>query len=73
MNISRITAMIIKGNEVDCDSAGPDENGKFAGWISRMERGNYRPLLNTEPIYDSAEVAIKEMESIVKEINRLEL
>ena len=63
--MTRITAFIIATNDVDCTAAGPSEDGKYAGWISRMENDKYRPLLNTEPIYDSEAEAVQAMEEIV--------
>ncbi len=66
--MTRITAFIIATNDVNCDAGGPDENGKWAGWISRMERENYRPLISTEPVYDSKEEAVAAMEDIVKSV-----
>ena len=62
--MTRLTAFIIATNEIDCQSAGPDENGKYAGWISRMENGNWRPLISTKAVFDTEKDAITAMEEI---------
>jgi hypothetical protein len=69
--ISRLVAYEIAGNPDDIVIAygGPDkETGKFAGWITRGEGHNFKPLLNTEPIYDTPKQAKETMEKVVQEI-----
>ena len=73
MQLSRITAMIIQGNDVDCYSTGPDKNGKYAGWLSRMGRRNYRALINTGAMYETPEEAVSEMNKIVDGVKQLKL
>lgn len=71
-SINRLTALIIltRGDDIHCTSAGPvvSENGKYVGWITLGPDDRYRPLLNTEPIYNSHEEAKAAMEAFVKEI-----
>ncbi len=71
--ISRITAWIIafRGDDIHCTSAGPVE-GKYLGWITLGEEDRYRPLLNSEPIYESHEAAKAAMEAVVAEIREKE-
>ncbi len=63
--MTRLTAYIIATNEVDCQAAGPDENGKYAGSISRMENENWRLLISTHPVFDTDKAAIEAMEELV--------
>lgn len=65
-----ITAMIIATrDDLRFDaSAEPDENGKYIGWISLPPEDNYRPLVNTEPIYDSPEEAVAGVKAIAAEV-----
>ena len=65
--------MIIQTNDVICDSsAGPAENGKYIGWIMKNE-DRWAPLLNTEPIFSSAEKAKSAMEQLVGYARTLKL
>jgi len=71
--ISLRTALIIQSNDVLCEAGGPDPaTGKFCGWImENVER--WAPLLNTEPIYETAEVAQKAMRDTVAIIRAADL
>ena len=55
----RRTAYEIAGNPGDIvvTHAGPNDAGKYCGFITRGEEGRYRPLISTEPIFDTAEAA----------------
>ena len=66
--MSRLTAMIIQSREVVCSAGGPANNGKYVGWITLREEDRYRPLLNSEAIYNSAEEAKSEMEKVVSQV-----
>jgi hypothetical protein len=57
--MTRLTAYEIVGNPDDIvvTHAGPDNNGKYCGFITRGEEGRYRPLISTEPIFDTADAA----------------
>lgn len=71
--ISLRTALIIQSNNVLCKAGGPDpENGKFLGWIM-MDEERWSPLLNTEPIYETAEAARKAMYDTVVTIKATDL
>ncbi len=59
MGLSTITAMTIASRgDLIYSHAGPAKNGKYAGWITMP---NGRPLLNTEPVFDTPELAEKHM------------
>jgi len=59
MSLTNGTAMIIATrDDLIYSHAGPTENGKYIGWIT-MPTG--RPLLNTEPVFDTAETAKQHM------------
>lgn len=75
MGISMITALQIQGDGIMCQAGGPDpENGKFVGWISvEGDHKGPRPLLNTEPIYESEYEAVKAMQKIVADIRAMDL
>ncbi len=68
VGMSRLTTYIIANNEdIKCSAGGPSsENGKYMGWITLGEGRYYRPLINSEAIFDSAKDAIKAMEDLVK-------
>lgn len=62
MSISNLTAMIIASNDnLIFTYAGPDSNGKFAGWITMP---NGRPVLNTQSAFDSSDDAKNHMLSL---------
>jgi hypothetical protein len=67
------TALIIQNNEVRCEAGGPDpETKKFVGWIMRdVER--WEPLLNTQPIFETADEARKAMNDLVIAIRGIDL
>jgi hypothetical protein len=69
MGMSRLTALIIlsRGDDIHVTSAGPCD-GKYIGWITLGEEDRYRPLLNTEPIYDTSEQAEAAMRKVVDDI-----
>ena len=62
MGLSLITALI------EASAGGPAENGKFIGWITLGPDQHYRPLINTDARYDSADEAKKAMEKLIEEI-----
>lgn len=79
--ITNLTAAIIRnnGDDISCYAGGPVD-GKYCGWICFNEdRGTFasggrdirpRPLLSTEPIYDSREEAVDAMQKIVNEVRQ---
>ncbi|MDP3999336.1 MAG: hypothetical protein Q8P76_01925 [bacterium] len=70
--VNRLTAYEIYGNPKDiiCDATGPDSNGKFVGWITRGPGHNYKPLLNSEPIFNSRKEAILYMKELVEAVRK---
>ena len=55
MSISNSTALAIANrDDLIYSYAGPDESGKYSGWISYP---NGRPLLNTKHLFESAKIA----------------
>ena len=67
--VTRLTAMVMATrDDLRFDaSAKPAENGKYIGWISLPPEDNYRPLINSEPIYDTKEDAIEAMKRVAAE------
>lgn len=62
------TALIIQNRKVRCEAGGPcKETGKYMGWIM-LDVERWRPLLNTQPIYDSVEEAEQAMMDLVAAI-----
>ncbi len=70
MGVSRITAIVISTrDDIITTFGGPDpETGKYMGWITLPAEDRYRPLLNTEAIYDSPEEAEAAMNESVRVI-----
>ena len=69
MGISFLTAITIaESDDLVYTHAGPDENEKYAGWII-MPGG--RPLLNTPPVFDTAELAEQHMTDVRDECKRI--
>ena len=72
MSIDLRTALIIKNNKVRIQAGGPAKgNGKYVGWIMQ-DVDRWAPLLNTNPIYDSAEEAKQFMQNLVNYIREKE-
>jgi len=73
MGISNYTALVIANNShVKANVGGSD--GKYVGWIEieESDESRYHPLLNTEPIYETEEDALKAMQKIIDEIKNNE-
>lgn len=69
MSIPNLTALVIATrDDIVVDAGGPDKNGKYTGWITLGLEDRYRPLLNSEAIYDGVEEAKKAMQKIVDDI-----
>jgi hypothetical protein len=68
MPISNLTALIIKTDDIVVTSGGPAANGKYVGWITRDLMDRYRPLVNSDPIYDTPELAKEAMQRFVDKI-----
>lgn len=77
MGISNLTALIIqdRGDDILCQGGGPDPaTKKYVGWISLQEghRGP-RPLLSTEPVYNTEDEAVIAMKKIVEDVRKLSI
>lgn len=71
MPITRLTAYTIATrDDIVIDAGGPAENGKFVGWITLGPEDRYRPLLNSEPLYDTKEEAKAAMHKVVEEVRQ---
>jgi hypothetical protein len=73
---SAITALEIhtNGGDIKCSAGGPDKNGKYTGWIELWRNGDlHKPMLSTQPVYDTEEEATRVMESIVSEVRALSI
>ena len=68
MPVSRLTAMVILTNDVIVTAGGPNADGKFMGWITHGPEKEYRPLLNTDARFDSAEDATAAAQAIVDDL-----
>jgi len=68
------TALCIQNNRdhLRIDAGGPTEDGKYVGWIM-LDVERWHPLLNTEPVFDSAEAAKEHMKALVDEICSMDL
>jgi hypothetical protein len=52
--MTNLTALIIATREdIVVDAGGPDSNGKYTGWITLGVEDRFRPLINSDPVYDS--------------------
>ncbi len=74
--MTRLTAMIIqtRGDDVKVDAGGPDDNGKWTGWINLYKAGEYdHALISTESIYNTREAAITAIEDVINKVKDLDL
>lgn len=66
------TTMIIQStdNDIRCETLGRDKvTGEWAGAISLYKRGSFHTILaSSDPIFESPEKAIEEMQAIVDRI-----
>jgi len=69
-----MTALMIQGNEVECDAELVD--GKWSG-IIRMLKGRYgfphALLLSTTAIFPDSQTAMKHMSDLVDEIRKMDV
>jgi len=75
MGITRLSGMMIQGNEVECSPEGPYENGKYGACIYLIKnKKRHTPILSVDyGYYDSKEDAINGLEELVKEIREMNL
>ena len=79
MGVSMLTALTIANrDDIVIDAGGPhgpslehpEWENKYIGWITLGEEDNFRPLLNSDPIYDNPEQAKTAMQDLVIEIKK---
>jgi len=69
MGIDRLTAYVVATrDDLHFTAAGPHKNGKWSGWITLPVEDQLRPLVSSEPIYDSREAAVQAMRDLWVEI-----
>lgn len=69
--MTNLTAVIIGANDtVRATFSGPCENGKFMGWITLGAEDRYRPLINSEAIYETADHAKIAMQEIIDRLRK---
>jgi len=77
MSVSLRTALVIQtsGNDIHCECSGQDRaTEKFVGAIWLYHDGYPHELLaDTDPIFDTAEIAAAKMEAAVAEIRKMDL
>jgi hypothetical protein len=67
VSISRMTLFTIAGNDdIVVMHAGPDERGKFSGWITHSKERHCRPIVSTDARFDTPEQADAVMRELVK-------
>lgn len=71
--VSLLTALVIQSNEISIYPYRSPENQKWGYEIGRIERGNYRPGITCNPIYESKEIAKQEGKDLVDKIRSLDL
>ncbi|MDO8469534.1 MAG: hypothetical protein Q7S84_00755 [bacterium] len=66
--MTALTLFTIAGNEdsIIIISAGPDENGKYSGWITHGPDEYCRPIVSTPPVFNTAAIAEEKMRALVK-------
>lgn len=72
MPISMLTAIRIKSGGIEVQTAGPNENGKYCFWIMPENMDRWEPLLNSEPIFETSELAKEAGEDLIEEIKNRE-
>ena len=75
MGLSRLSAMMIQGNEVKCLSQGPFDNGKYGGGIYLIKNGNiHTPIVTVDyGYYESEEDAEQKLKTLVEEIRKIDI
>lgn len=75
MGMSRLSAMMIQGNEVKCCSSGPFDDGKYGGGIYLIKDGAiHTPIVTVDyGFYESKEDAIEKLNTLVQEIRKIDI
>jgi len=71
--VSLLTALIIQGNETKIYPYQDKSSKKWGYEVSRIERGNFRPLVTCPAVYDSEKIAQQEGDGLVDSIRKLDL
>lgn len=72
MGISRLSAMVIQSNEVIVEPY-KGTNDLYGFYLTRMENGNHRIIVSTQPTFTSEEIAKTSAEDLIKEIREMKL
>ena len=75
MGLTRLSAMMIQGNETMCEAQGPYENAKYGGCIYLIKNGeNHTPIVSVDyGYYESAEEAKQCLEQLVEEVRNIDI
>lgn len=72
--MTKLTAAIIqtRGDDIKCEAGGPDNEGKYTGWITLYRKGELdRNLLNTPPVYNTEKEAVAAVTTAVEEVRNM--
>ncbi len=66
--MTRLTLIQIASNpgHIVASAGGPANNGNFVGWLTFDESRNFRPIVNTAPIYPTEKAAIEAMKKLIE-------
>jgi hypothetical protein len=73
MGLSLLSALEIQGNETLVDTYRNKESGKFGYIIMHGEEKYCRPIVSCNPVYDSAEIALREGTALMSAVKKLDL
>lgn len=74
MGISRITAHEIQGNETLVDAHKSSVNGLYEAWLYMLRDGEiHKPMLNTDPVFETQGEAIASMNATVEAVRGMKL
>ena len=76
MGLSLLDALVIQtnGENIRCGAVQEKPTGKWSGWVYLWRGGHiHRPVVNTNPVFESAEVAVSYMEALVKQVRGMDL
>ncbi|MEK6827401.1 MAG: hypothetical protein AABX99_02870 [Nanoarchaeota archaeon] len=71
MEIPLITALVIQSNNIKIDTFSKD--GKWGYELYRFERGNYRPEITCNPIYENRKIAMEKGKELLEAIRQIDL
>lgn len=74
MGISRLTAIAIQErDDLIITHSGPSDGGKYKGFIALPADQYCRPLVSTEPMFDSADAAELHMRNLMSRIQEMDI